>query len=220
VKDIYKIAEALTTEVYEGISHLDICRGMQGIDPIVGNRAPTFFMQSFFAHLYAAQMYAVKLFDTSKTSITVPRFLEKCRRHASEFQDATPSEVLQYVAEAKKTIDGFFFASTLKTLKNRRNQYLAHISPELVFDRKRLSEGPKLQFGEIRRVLLKGGRIVNQLSIMWCGKSNQILNTRTDDYKVVVEMMHKQIKIETDEHEAEAKRHGYDLKIPRTEPID
>jgi hypothetical protein len=36
MKDIYKIAEALTNETFEGISHLDICIGMQGIDPIIG----------------------------------------------------------------------------------------------------------------------------------------------------------------------------------------
>jgi hypothetical protein len=67
--------------------------------------------------------------------------------------------------------------------------------------------------------LLKGGRIVNQLSSMWCGTSNQILDSHTDDYKVVVEMMHKQMMLEADEQEAEARTHNYDLKVPRPKRI-
>jgi hypothetical protein len=218
VRDLYKIAQALTTEAYEGILHVDIGRGIRTIDPIIGNRAPAFFIQSINAHLNAAQMYAAKLFDRSGSAFTIPKFLIECRECRREFKQTKPDEVLAYITEAEHKIDGF--RPVLKTIKHRRDQYLAHISRELVFDLKRLKEGPKLEFGQIRGVLFKGGRIVNELSRMLCGKTNPILDSDHDDYKIVVEMLRKQVAVELAQQEADDKRHGYHRKRPPGEPID
>lgn len=85
--DFIKVADNLASEAFTGGIHLDICEGLTEMDPFIENYAPVFFMYSFYGNLYAAQMYAIKLFDTHADAFTIPKFLQmaagtqlNCRR--------------------------------------------------------------------------------------------------------------------------------------------
>jgi hypothetical protein len=218
MKDPHTMAAALTNEALLGNVHLDICEGIAGMDPIVGTFAPAFFNSTYYAHLNAAHIYACKLFDRHKDAVTVPIFLQTCCKRRGEFKHASATGVLDYIAESGGVIQGLH--QTIEILQRRRNNFLAHISRALVFERERLSQGPPLSTNEIREVLVSGGRIVNDLLFMWCQQTYPIRDRDTNDYKIVVNMMCDGINAKYDADEAEARRYGAEVKIPRPNRCD
>lgn len=213
VADFIKAADALTNEAFHGGVHLDICEGLGEMDPFIGNHAPVFFTYTFFGHLHSAEMYANKLFDTDARAFPVSKFLEMARLRSSKFPHATEKEVLAYMAEAKDSIAKL--TPTIEILRKRRNEFLAHISPTLVFNRELLEQAKSLTLPQIREVLYGGGKIVNQLLHMWNRSVNQLRETHTDDYKKIVSIVSKQLCAEIKAHEAEFARYGMNQPLPR-----
>jgi hypothetical protein len=207
-------ADALTDESFHGGLHLDICAGLADIDPFIGDYAPVFFMYTFYAHLYAAQMYANKLFDTDGNAVSVPKFLEMARLRSSKFKHGAEREVLAFIDEANEAIETKL-ASTIRVLRTRRNKYLAHLSQELAFERVKLQRAKAVTLPQIREVLYEGGKIVNGLLRMWNRSTNQLRETHNDDYKKVVSSMSKQLCAEITAHEEEFARYGATGKLRR-----
>lgn len=198
--DFVRAADALTNESFHGDAHLAICEGIAEMDPFVGNYAPVFFMYTFYGNLYSAQMHANKLFDTHRNAVTVPKFLEMARLQSSKFQHANQTEVRSRVAEAESVIKRL--TPTIKVLRNRRNDFLAHISPKLAFTPEQLQHTTKLTVPQIREVLYEGGKIANQILIMWNKSTNQLREPHADDYKKIVSLASKQLCSEIKAHEA------------------
>ncbi len=210
--DFVKAADALTNESFHGGIHLAICEGLADMDPFIGNHAPVFFTYTFYGHLYSAQMYANKLFDTHSGAFPVSKFLEMARLRSSNFQRASKKEVLAYIAEAEAAISELM--PTIKVLRRRRNDFLAHISPSLAFTPEQLRQAKTLTMPEIREVIYGGGKIVNRFLIMWNNSSNQLRETQTDDYKKVVSIVTKHLCEEAKAYDAEFAKYGAS-KVPR-----
>jgi hypothetical protein len=208
--DFAKTADALANESFHGIIHLDICEGLGEMDPFIGNYAPVFFTYTFYGHLYAAQMYAIKLFDTHGAAFTIPKYLEMARLRKDRFRHASEAEVLEGIAEAGVVIKRL--TPAINVLRRRRNDFLAHISESLVFKSEELQLAKTLTIGQIRDVLLEGARVVNSLLLMWNKCANQLLDRDSDDYKKVVSIVNKQLCAEAKEHDEEFGRYG--LTIP------
>ncbi|HXL21534.1 MAG TPA: hypothetical protein VOA78_03635 [Candidatus Dormibacteraeota bacterium] len=212
--DFVKAASALTDESFHGGVHLAICEGLADMDPFIGNYAPVFFIYTFYGDIYAAQMYANKLFDTHGEAITIPKFLEMARLKASKFKHGAEKVVLAYIAEADNAIKDQLHP-TIEALRGRRNKFLAHISPELAFEREKLQKAKAVTMPQIREVLYEGGKIVNGLLLMWNNSANQLRETNRDDYKTVVSIVNKHLCDEANRHEAEFGRHGLSGRVPR-----
>jgi HEPN superfamily AbiU2-like protein len=212
IADFVQVANTLTNESFTGNVHLSICKGIQEIDPFIGKEAPVFFTYTFYGHLYAAQLYAIKLFDKQHEAFTVPKFLEMVRRRSTKFPNRSEKQILEDVAKADSLSKEL--EPAVRILCERRNKYLAHISGELVFEIDKLRES-KLSMEEIEKVLYQGGRIVNQFLILWSNSSNQLRETNSDDYKRVVSLMSKQLCAEIKAEEAEFARHGLTTPLPR-----
>jgi hypothetical protein len=210
--DFVKAADALTNESFHGGIHLAICEGLADMDPFIGNHAPVFFTYTFYGHLYSAQMYANKLFDTHSGAFPVLKFLEMARVRSSKFQRASEKQFLAYIAKAEAVISKLM--PTIRVLRKRRNDFLAHISPTLVFTPEQLRQAKTLTMPEIRDVVYSGGRIVNQLLIMWNNSSNQLRETHTDDYKKVVSIVTKHLCEEAKAYDAEFGKYEAS-KVPR-----
>jgi AbiU2 len=194
--DFVQVATALTNESYTGTVHLSICKGVSEMDPFIGSQAPMFFNSAFYGNLYAAQMYATKLFDTDHRAFTVPRFIEMACRRRKKFQNGSEAQVLACLAEAEATRSKL--EPAIQTLRGRRNKHLAHISEELVFKASELRRSQRLTMNQIEEVLYEGGKIVNQFLILWNGSSHQLRDSHADDYKRVISLMSKQLCAEAD----------------------
>jgi hypothetical protein len=211
--DFEKAANALADECFHGGIHLDICEGLLKMDPFIGNHAPVFWMYTFYAHLNAAQMFAIKLFDTHSDAVTVPQFVEMARLRASKFAHATEAQVLECISQAEVQVAEL--QPSIKILRDRRNDFIAHISSTLVFNRKLLEQGKLLTMPQIREVLLSGGHILNDFLQIWCKKSNQLRDSDSGDYKKVVAIVSKHLCDEAARYEAEFNRHGGNVRVPR-----
>jgi hypothetical protein len=55
---------------------------------------------------------------------------------------------------------------------------------------------------------------------MWCQETYPIRDSDTNDYKIVVNMMCDRINAKFDADEAEARRYGVEVKIPRPNRCD
>ncbi len=212
--DFVKAADALTDESFHGGVHLAICEGLADLDPFIGNHAPVFFTCTFYGHLNSAQMYANKLFDSHPSAITVPKFLEMARIRSGKFEHRAEKEVVAYIKESEAHI-GNKLKPTIEVLNRRRNKFLAHISPELAFEREKLRRAKAITLPQISEVLYDAGRIVNGLLQMWNKSTNQLRETRTDDYKKIISLVSKQLCAEIKTHEEEFARHGLTRPLPR-----
>lgn len=212
--DFVKAADALTDESFHGGVHLGIAEGLADMDLFIGNYAPVFFTYSFYGHLYAAQMYANKVFDSHADAVTVPKFLDMARMRSGKFKFGAEKEVLAYIKEAQTHIREKL-DPTIDVLNKRRNKFLAHLSPELAFEREKLQKAKTVTMPQIREVLYDGGRIVNGLLRMWNNSSNQLRETNIDDYRKVVSSMSKQLCAEIQAHEAEFAKNGATGRLPR-----
>lgn len=212
--DFAKAADALTNEAYNGSVHLAICRGLSDLDEFIGNDAPFFFMYTFYAHLHCAQMCANRIFDTDPKAVTIHRFLRLARSKASKFRFASEQEVRACLAQADAETSRL--RPAINILRTRRNNFLAHISPEFAFDREALRRnGKKLQLENIGEVLHSAGRIVNDLLHMWNRSRNQLRETHSDDYKKVIERVTKQLCAEIEAHEREFAPYDSTRRLPR-----
>jgi hypothetical protein len=136
------------------------------------------------------------------------------RLRGSKFRFATENEVLECIAEAEREIHSLRI--TLDVLRNRRNKFLAHISPELVFKPETLRRAKSVTMPQIREVLYAGGNIVNRFLCQWSHTTNQLLETHSDDYKKIISLVSKQLCAEIKAHEAEFAAHGaLDKPLPR-----
>ena len=210
--DFVKAANALTNESFNGGVHLAICEGLGDMDPFIGDHAPVFFTYTFYGHLNSAQMYANKLFDTESRAFPVPKFLQMARLRSSKFR-ATENEVRTYIDEAETVISTLM--PTIRILRKRRNDFLAHISRTLVFAPEELRQAKALAMTEIREVIYGGGKIVNQLLHIWNRSSNQLRETHADDYKRIVSIVTKHLCEEANASDAEAAKYGAMGKTPR-----
>jgi hypothetical protein len=204
--DFDKAADVLTTEALHGKIHLGICQGLLEMDPFIFNRIPIFFSYTFYGHLYFAQMYACKLFDKDTDSITVPKFLRMARKSGSKFKHDGEKAVLAYLDKAEGILREL--TPTIGILRNRRNDFLVHLSPTFVFNRELLELGPKVALAQIQEVLHEGGRLVNELWWKWNRRSNPLRESDGQDYKHAISLMNKQLCAEAKEYDAEFGRHG------------
>jgi len=211
--DFVKAADALTNESFNGGIHLAIAEGLANMDPFIGDHAPVFFVYTFYGHLYSAQMHANKLFDKHPNAVTVEEFIEMARMRKSKFQHAEEQDVLACIAEAQRMIASL--APTIKVLRERRNDFLAHLSPKLAFTPEVLQAASKLTMPQIGKVLHEGGAIVNRFLQMWNNSANQLRETHNDDYKKIVSLVSKQLCAEIQAHEAEFNQHGLSPRLRR-----
>jgi hypothetical protein len=140
------------------------------------------------------------------------------RLRIGAFKNADRDAVNKYLDEADGIMGKLWPVRDI--LKKRRDRFIAHISPTLVFNREELVKGPSLTFEQIREVLVEGGRIVNQLLQFWKNEAHQIRDHHSEDVKNVIKLMCKQIHAQADADDAERKRHNYNVPVLRPAPCE
>lgn len=163
--------------------------------------------------MYSAQMRANELFDTHTSAASIWNFLEMARVRKRQFQRATEKEVQSLIAEAESVIENL--NPTIKVLRQRRNDFLAHLSPKLAFTPELLQKATRLTIPQIGEVLYEGGKMVNQFLHVWNASQNQLREANSDDYKKIVGLVSKQLCAEIQAHERKFKKYGMSQRLPR-----
>ena len=162
---ISEILISLKHEVVFGKAYLNIAKGLGEADPVVLATAQTFFGLTIEAFLQTAQMYAAKLYDTTSGAITVKSLLDAANSQAGNFKYGTPQEISAAIDDAEMRRHSLI--TILKSVKDRRNQSLAHLDPRTVKDPAGLANRAKLTFADLGKLFDETGAILNEFSRLW-----------------------------------------------------
>jgi hypothetical protein len=200
---VSEILQALKHEVVFGKAYLSIAKGLGKADPVVLGVARTFFGLTIEASLYMAQMFVAKLYDTTSGAITVWSLLKESKSEANNFKYGTTQEVSTAVQASETRLDGL--ATILKSIKDRRNQSLAHLDPRTVKDPAGLASRANLTFEELERVFEETGAILNEFSLLWESVTSSMELVDDEDYTGALSRIAEAKHIEADKYEAEFK---------------
>jgi len=154
--------ESLTNTLMDkrihGSVHLQLCREIGKMDPVVGNLAPVFFNFSYFSHLNAALMCANRLFDDSGTSLKT--LLSWADSHAGKFAFGSVEDVKRTIGDARMQLAKLH--KVQKCLKIRRNNFLAHNSEEGIFDPEGMFRKAGVTYKELQQVFDEAATAINK----------------------------------------------------------
>gem|GEM_PF-3721488 len=114
-----KVLARLTEVVVLGRAHLKIGSGIAKTvtaDPVIANVAPVFWGMSMTAHLDAAQMFAFKLFDPRRGSMTIEYLLDRAAECSEDFQNASSSQVSTIIDAARTQVSRSYCTTLRKTI--------------------------------------------------------------------------------------------------------
>jgi hypothetical protein len=193
------LTNTLMDECIHGSVHLQLCREIGRMDPVVGNLAPVFFNFSYFSHLNAALMGANRLFDDSGTSVKT--LLSWADSHAGKFAFGSVEDVKRTIGEARMQLAKLH--KVQKCLKIRRNNFLAHNSEEGIFDPEGMFQKAGVTYKELQQVFDEAATAINNLDELWGATTTTPRLLNEDDFKHVCELMAKQRCAEIKAEEAE-----------------
>jgi HEPN superfamily AbiU2-like protein len=178
---------SLKAEVIFGRTHLRIAKLLRAADPVVIHTGRTFFGLTLDAHLDIAQMYAAKLHDKARRTISVESALDEAECIAGKFSHASPEQVRLMVKTARLELKQL--EETLSTLEDRRNEYLAHLVPNTVVDPSEINTRATLTIDDLDHLLLETGNVLNDLSQFYDGSFSALEMLDSDDCKHVFHLL-------------------------------
>lgn len=179
-----QILGALEKQVLVGRTYLDMAAGLLKTDPVLLHSSPTFFGLTIDGSLELSQMAVARLYDETKRTVTMPKFLRRAEMEAGSFQRGTPQEVRQAITESNKILDEL--EPVLIAIRERRNAWLAHLDPQTIRDPKALEARAKLTMPELERVFKESERILLKFSSLYDGTFGELKYIGWDDYEVAL----------------------------------
>jgi len=184
---IERVISRLVLEIIVGQAHLVVAKGLSTSDPVVLNTANTFFAMSIDAHLYAAEMYAARLYDTTRGTVTIEMLLTRAEKAAGTAKCGTASEVRSEIEAARKQIAQL--KAPLDSLKERRNEWLAHTDQSTLANPMLMARLASDELDELQRIYRISGEIVNEFSRLFLDITNILELLGQTDYESVIKLV-------------------------------
>lgn len=181
--------DALKRQVLNGKAYLKIAGGLAKTDPVIFQGAETFFYMTIDGGLELAQIAAARLFDRSKSSVTVVAMLREAASQAGTFQYGNWTQVEKAVLKSVQRV--IAIQPVVDTIRRRRNKWLAHLDPETVIDPAALGVKAKLTIPDLERVFKETEEIVLEFSSLYEGVIGELHYLGDDDYKSALEWIRK-----------------------------
>lgn len=208
-----KVMERVFWGIVEGTYHLKIGRGVAEAvlnDAVIASVCEVFWKMTVRAHLYSAQMFALKLFDKQKDAITVEYLLNLADQCSASFQEVTPGEVTRVTNCARSEINDL--ERDLEPLRAKRDKILAHADRKAVNDPEGLTAETTVAFPVLQRVFDTAGNILNELSKAYSGKKYSLELLDSDDFNDAIQLIADVKHHEADKFE---EQHGLSVPFPR-----
>ena len=187
VPTIEQIISKLMYHVAVGKAHLAVARGLANSDPVVLKAATVFFGMSIDSHLYSSQMYAARLHDRTRGTVTVSTLLKRAGEGAATAKYGSAHDVRAAIASSKKTLSEL--AGPLKALTIHRNERLAHTDPRTITDPVKVAAVAGPHFPELEKIFIRTGNIVNEFSRLYRDTTGILEILYQTDYETVVEFV-------------------------------
>lgn len=179
-----QILDALKRQVLFGKSYLNLARGLLPTDPVILQTAPTFFGLTIDGSTELAQMAIARMYDATRGSVTIPRMLVRANEEAASFQYADERAVKAQVKKWNVAIGNL--EPILKSIRHRRDEWLAHLDPRAVANPASLSAKAQLTIPDLERAFRETEEIVLDVSSLYEGVVGELHFIGDDDYKAVL----------------------------------
>lgn len=184
-----QVWDALEHQVLNGKAYLHLCQGLLKADRALLSGSETFFGLTIDGSLELAQMAIARLYDVTRGAVTVPLMLSHAALEISSFQRGTAQEVRAAIAESEQVVSGL--EPILHSIRQRRDQWLAHLDARTVRDPNALAAKAKLTLPEVERAFADTERIVTKMTRLYDGRFGDLTYLGEDDYEAALDWIRK-----------------------------
>ena len=184
-----QILDALKNQVLVGKSYLALAKGLLQADPVILQAAPTFFGLTMDGSLELAQMAIARLYDKTSGAVTVQKMLGRAALEIASFQRGTKQEVSEAIANSEKVV--VELEPVLAAIRQRRNEWLAHLDPRTVADPKALAAQAKLTVPDLERAFRETEEMLVKLSCFYDGTFGDLEFIGGDDYETALDWIRR-----------------------------
>jgi len=181
-----KTLDALIQVLLKAKAHLTIGRGIGQMvtdEPVISHVAPVFWGFTIYAHFDAAQLYAFKLFDQQRGTITIERLLSIAERNPQIFPHGSQAQLTAKIVTARRQILGM--DKSLEKIDAVRNGIIAHMDQTFIHDPVKLAAETRVTFTDLNIVFMFTESILNELAAAFRGTVASFDLVDVKDYQTV-----------------------------------
>jgi HEPN superfamily AbiU2-like protein len=199
-----KIFDSVCNEVVMGNAHLELWRGLAKRlreSPFVANTARTFFGMTLESHLDTAFLYAAKIFDRNRGSLSLWTVL----RYAEENKRSLPGETSTVIERvvAGSRVELTKLDDSLKAVRTRRDKVIAHLDAQFVSNPEKVAEQSQIAVNDLQKIFVVAFRLLNNISIPYWQSSASLELIGVNDFEHALQLIEREKKRERAEYEAE-----------------
>jgi len=120
--------------------------------------------------------------------MTIGHLLAEAGKLKNAFGNATPLKVEAIVRIAHSQITERL-TSPLKQIRSKRNRLLAHLDRTTVSDPEKVAEQVKVTFSDLNVIFDVAGRVLNDVSVVFCDVSPSYDMMGSEDYKRAIDLI-------------------------------
>jgi len=169
--------------------HLGVAKGLQQADPVILVTAPTFFGLTVDGSLELAQMAIAKIYDKTGGAVTMEKMLREASLSLGSFKRGSRQEITDAIAKARAVVNAL--EPVLKSIRTRRNEWLAHLDPRTVTNPQALAAKAKLSFPDLDRAFRETEKILLEIDSLYAGVIGELSLVGGDDYKIALDWIRK-----------------------------
>ncbi|MFZ0886018.1 MAG: hypothetical protein WAN14_21630 [Candidatus Acidiferrales bacterium] len=182
-----QVINRLINELMRGKTALQIAIGLRAGDAVVLQLAPVFFGLTIDGNLELAQIYASRMYDTHRGTITINALIDRCEEGAKSFDHGTEEQVLAAVSWCRGAVESIQI--TLEAIRKRRNKALAHLDPRFVANPTYLNTEAALTIPDLTKVFEQTEKILQRIDAVHSGTIGELKYLGHDDYQVVLDLV-------------------------------
>ena len=168
-----------------GKAYFNVARGLLKADPYLLQTAPTFFGLTINGSLELAQMAVARLYDKTKGAVTIRTMLRDAAEQLSTFQNATPKEAEEAILKAALRVVAI--QPILEAIRTRRNEWLAHLDPDIVANPTALAARAKLTMPDLEKAFSETEKTLVELFSRHQGVFGELEFIGGDDYETALD---------------------------------
>jgi hypothetical protein len=181
---VKQILNTLEGQFLLGKTYLALSAGLSKVEPIVHGAAPTFFGVMSEGGFVMAQMCLARLYDKSRSTVTIKLLFDRASRHPEEFPSASAMQVAEAIRDSKVKVSNL--GNILSAITYRRNTWFAHTSPCAINDPATHQAKAQLTVDQLQHAFTETEGIINEFGYLFDGSSGPICYLGQDDYENLI----------------------------------
>jgi len=176
--------DALRQQVLVGKSYFNLAKGLLSADPYLLQTAPTFFGLTINGSMELAQMAVARLYDKTGRAVTIRTMLRDALTQLSSFKNATAQQAQHAIQASVQRVAAI--EPILRSIKRRRDEWLAHLDPRTVANPGALAATAQLTMPDLEKAFVETEKTIVELYALHEGAFGDLEFIGGDDYEVAL----------------------------------